>query len=71
MDKSEKIVNSIIRDLKDRSGFCVLWDKIDDDVKIKIRKTWIGIIEKEDAKDVLKCPKCGVKSEMICSNCGG
>lgn len=44
---AEKCVNSIIRDLSDRSGLDGAWDGIDDDIKAEIRKEWEDIITVE------------------------
>ena len=43
MTQAEEIVDSIIRDLTDRSGFDGMWDSLDDDIRQEIRSKWIQL----------------------------
>jgi hypothetical protein len=40
-----KIVESLIKDIRDRSGLKHEWNAIDDDVKEEIRSSWKNIVQ--------------------------
>lgn len=43
-DRARMAVNEIERDLRGRSMLGVAWEKIDDEVRDKIRDAWTGIV---------------------------
>ena len=47
MDKAQRIVKAIEKDLTNRCGLRQEWEQIDDTTKAEIRKTWILIIRDE------------------------
>ena len=51
---SEIIVERILNDMNDRSGFDSFWDSIDEETREEIKQTWIEIIEEERKKEYLK-----------------
>lgn len=44
IDKAEKIVAALIKDLSDRRGLRHEWEQIDDDIQEEIRNTWVAIV---------------------------
>ena len=48
-DKSEDVVEAIIKDFTDRRGLRQEWEQIDEDIQEEIKERWIGL-----ARDVLR-----------------
>ena len=48
--RSENIVDAVLKDLEDRSGFDWWWDGIDEDVQAEIRSALVEIVRQELAR---------------------
>ena len=44
MSRNEKIIDEIIKDLRDRSGLGNEWDNIDEEIQQEIKKDWLEIL---------------------------
>ena len=47
IDKAQKIVAVIERDLTDRRGLRQEWEGIDDKIQVEIRETWMRLVREE------------------------
>ena len=45
MAYSDAVVSDILEDLKGRSGFGDIWDGLDRETKLEIKRTWTDIVE--------------------------